>query len=236
MPWLGYFALINSVDTFVFLDDVQMSYRSWQRRNFIKGPDGAKRISISVLHAHRRKNLNQVKISNHTTLDGLMKTLLGCMGHTKNFDCIRDIFIKAFLNCNGRLSLLNEIIIKETCEVLNIKPRFINSSDLSVNQTNKGYRLLEICKLLNCDKYISPIGSMSYLKHENPFEKSHIKLRFLNFESPVYPQKFSPFIPDLSALDAIANLDPKEVKILIEKSTKRPLTFREAFEKFHEVL
>ena len=35
IPWLGYFALIKSVDKFVFLDDVQFDKRSWQQRNYI---------------------------------------------------------------------------------------------------------------------------------------------------------------------------------------------------------
>ena len=35
LPWLGYFQLINSVDKFVFLDDVQYSKGSWHNRNQI---------------------------------------------------------------------------------------------------------------------------------------------------------------------------------------------------------
>ena len=35
LPWIGYFNLINNVDTFVFLDDVEFSHQSWQHRNKI---------------------------------------------------------------------------------------------------------------------------------------------------------------------------------------------------------
>ena len=36
LPWQGYLALINYVDEFIILDDVQFDKRSWQQRNKIK--------------------------------------------------------------------------------------------------------------------------------------------------------------------------------------------------------
>jgi hypothetical protein len=36
LPWAGYFGLLDFVDEFVFLDDVQFNKRSWQQRNNIK--------------------------------------------------------------------------------------------------------------------------------------------------------------------------------------------------------
>ena len=42
LPWAGYFALMDSVDTFVILDSVQFSKRSWQQRNQIKTESGPK--------------------------------------------------------------------------------------------------------------------------------------------------------------------------------------------------
>ena len=36
LPWCGYFGLLNYVDEFVILDNVQFQKRSWQQRNQIK--------------------------------------------------------------------------------------------------------------------------------------------------------------------------------------------------------
>ena len=33
LPWVGYFDLIDQVDTFVFLNDVQFQKQTWQHRN-----------------------------------------------------------------------------------------------------------------------------------------------------------------------------------------------------------
>ena len=35
IPWRGYFDLINSVDEFIFFDEVQFTRRDWRNRNKI---------------------------------------------------------------------------------------------------------------------------------------------------------------------------------------------------------
>ena len=35
LPWQGYFALIDYVDEFVFLENIQFNKRSWQQKNKI---------------------------------------------------------------------------------------------------------------------------------------------------------------------------------------------------------
>ena len=37
LPYVGFFALMDYVDEFVFLDNVQFDKRSWQQRNYLKG-------------------------------------------------------------------------------------------------------------------------------------------------------------------------------------------------------
>ena len=53
IPWCGYFALLDFVDFFVFLDSVQFAKRSWQQRNQIKTLDGPKWLSIPVISSGR---------------------------------------------------------------------------------------------------------------------------------------------------------------------------------------
>ena len=48
MPWIGYFGMMEIVDTMVILDDVQFDKRSWQQRNKIKTESGARWITIPV--------------------------------------------------------------------------------------------------------------------------------------------------------------------------------------------
>jgi hypothetical protein len=41
MPWLGYFELLDYVDVWVSLDNVQLSRGSFVLRNRVRRPDGA---------------------------------------------------------------------------------------------------------------------------------------------------------------------------------------------------
>src|SRR5579864_5457599 len=53
LPWLGYLDLIDQVDTFVLLDNVQFEKQSWQQRNRIKTPTGLQWLTVPVIFKGR---------------------------------------------------------------------------------------------------------------------------------------------------------------------------------------
>ena len=48
IPWAGYFKLIESVDKFIFLDNVQYTRRDWRNRNTIKINNKKRWLTIPV--------------------------------------------------------------------------------------------------------------------------------------------------------------------------------------------
>src|SRR5579875_99675 len=46
IPWKGYFDIINDVDEFIFLDDVQYTVRDWRTRNRIKTANGSMWLTV----------------------------------------------------------------------------------------------------------------------------------------------------------------------------------------------
>ncbi len=56
LPWIGYFDLIDSADTFVFLDNVKLEKSSWQVRNRIRSAQGELMLSAPVLTPQGRLN------------------------------------------------------------------------------------------------------------------------------------------------------------------------------------
>ena len=80
LPWLGYFALIGSVDHFVFLDDVQFSKQSWQSRNRIKGPNGPVMLSLGISRAKSKPVIADVELA-QTGFEGkLIASVKGALG------------------------------------------------------------------------------------------------------------------------------------------------------------
>jgi hypothetical protein len=56
-PWIGYFDLIDQVESFVFYDDVQLVKRSWQVRNRIKSANGELFLTIPIKKNKTRDEL-----------------------------------------------------------------------------------------------------------------------------------------------------------------------------------
>src|SRR5437763_12750528 len=48
LPWLGYFEMIAASDLYVVFDHVQFESKSWQQRNFLKGPNGKVLLTIPI--------------------------------------------------------------------------------------------------------------------------------------------------------------------------------------------
>lgn len=65
LPWIGYFALMDAVDHFVFLDHVQFEKRSWQQRNQIKTAHGALLLTVPV-NASRESTIDTVMTAGKT--------------------------------------------------------------------------------------------------------------------------------------------------------------------------
>lgn len=53
IPWKGYFDMINLVDEFIILDEVQYTRRDWRNRNKIKTQNGL----LWILHCLTKKTL-----------------------------------------------------------------------------------------------------------------------------------------------------------------------------------
>ena len=57
LPYEGYFHLIDNVDKFIFLDNIQFDKRSWQQRNWLLIGKKEKLVSIPVISKNRFNQL-----------------------------------------------------------------------------------------------------------------------------------------------------------------------------------
>jgi hypothetical protein len=108
-------------------------------------------------------------------------------------------------------------LLKKVFDWLDIKTEIILESELDVTGTSSK-RLLNICKKLGADTYISGIGGKTYLD-EKLFEKNKIILKYQNYNPIRYLQHMSKsFIPNLSIIDLLANVGSKSGKLLKENN------------------
>lgn len=69
MPYIGYFQMINAVDSFVFYDDVNFINRGWVNRNRILVNNESSYITIPLLKASQHKLINEIEINHDKNLD-----------------------------------------------------------------------------------------------------------------------------------------------------------------------
>lgn len=203
LPYMGFFKKIQSVDTFVFLDDVQYSRSDWDNRNKIRTPEGSMWLTLPILNKSG-KLLNQIEIDN--SKDWLYKhkaaikfNYESCPYFDLYWEDIQNILDKSYT----KLIDLNISLINYFISVLNIDTKTIFSSELNI-QSAGSQKLLEICSSLKADTYLSGELGQNYLD-EKIFENENIKIIYEKFEHPIYRQKYSEFVPNMSIIDLLFN-------------------------------
>jgi len=216
LPWIGYFSLIDQSDVFVFLDNVEFSKQSWQQRNRIKTANGAQWLTVPVMHKDSNMYLNNVRIKNNSNyVKKHIKSIKQNYQKTPYFDKYFDDLSKIISNANNFLIELNIELIKWICSCLKINTKFIRSSSIRFNeQDEKVEKLVEICKKVNADQYLSPEGSKEYIDENNIFEKNNIMLVYHFYKHPRYKQLYGEFIPYMSCIDLLFNEGEESLKLI----------------------
>ena len=207
-PYPGFFHKLSLADVFVIMDDVQYDKR-FTNRNTILDPHGPLRLTVPINKAQKFSPNMLVEINNDMPWreDHLTK-ILGSYSNAPYFYLYRDYFENLYKQEWKMLFELDFETTKKTMEWLGVNIPIIKESELNVKgESNE--RLVNVCKSLGADTYVSGTGAKAYLD-EKLFEKNNIKVEFQNYAQTPYPQKFSKiFIPHLSIIDMLANVDPE---------------------------
>lgn len=202
-PWLRYFAKIASADYFVIYDDVQYQKNGWIHRTKI-----------------RAQNEFLLTIPVHSNSHSLIKDVLTVDNHWKKKH-IRSIemayrsspffndhygqVVELIQEAGNNIAEINIATIRYVIQVLGLNVNVIRSSNLNAS-SSKTTRLINICKELNCDTYLSGKYAMEQYINIREFENAKIRLTWGEFLSAPYSQnKYKNFVSDLSIIDLLMN-------------------------------
>lgn len=217
-PWLGYFQLIDVVDVFVFLDDVQFDKRSWQQRN---------RISVNgnfswLTAPTKTSGLYTQKILDVRFIEDVnwRKKHLATINHNYSksiyFREVMPVIQDIYNQDTESLAEFNIFALKAVCSFLQIKSCFLRSSNMEI-RAKKSEKILSICKNLDATEYFAGASSRNYLDHTK-FQKHGISLQYQKFRRP--SQSNPEFNP--SIIDYLFSTSKKEIRdmLKIQEPTK----------------
>ena len=214
LPWIGYFALMKSVDVFIILDSVQFSKRSWQQRNQIKTESGVKWLTVPVISKGKKDQLiADVKIDYSSKFPESHINMIE-QNYRKSpfFGDFSEVFFSVLRERHEYLSHLSINLILLIRELLDIKTKIKYSSDF-LTQGSKDELLAELCEHVGATEYISPPGSKVYLDDSDAFSKRNIPVKYFNYKYTNYPQLHGEFIQYMSVIDLLFNYGPQCKKI-----------------------
>lgn len=195
------------------MDNTQYD-KKFTNRNKIIVPSGTIWITVPIKKEHKFLLNNLVEINNDLDWKkNHWQKIHHSYENAKFFNLYKDYFDSLYKKDWNFLFELNYKTLTKTIEWLGLKIEIIKESELNVKGTSTE-RLVNICKSVGADTYVSGIGGKEYM-NEEIFKRNKIKLEYQKFLHPQYPQHFSKiFIPNLSIIDLLVNVGPDSLELL----------------------
>ena len=216
-PWPGYFGLLDFVDQFIFLDDVQFDKRSWQQRNYIYLNNKNFLLTLPVISKGKlHQKIKDVKINNKEDKKKIIKIIYNAYCKKKYFNKYYPLIEKSLFNSGDNLININIDLIQSIMADLGITTKLNYSSKMSISKIKKKEELIfEICKLSNATKYITTIGAKKYLNNLQHVPDTDIEIKYFNMGN----LNIKDSNQHLSVIDLLFNKGPETLN-LIRKNLK----------------
>ena len=208
LPYPGFFNKIYKSDVFIIYDTAQYVKNRWDNRNRIRSNEREIFLTIPI----RKKDssfrpFHEVLLPQDENWEKThMKTII--MNY-KKADCFEDYWpdIKKIYEQKWEYLVdLNICFIKYFIKNLGISVKVFRSSELSIdNKLDSTGKLISMVKAVNGSEYLSGPSGGNYF-NQDMFSEYQIKLSIQKYTCPVYKQRQSDFIPNLSTMDMLLNV------------------------------
>jgi hypothetical protein len=216
-PFPGFFYKAHLADRLVILDDVQFpNATTWITRNRFKGHQGMLWMTIPVWRKGRSlQKIRDVRICH----EGLwaykhVHSFMTAYKRAPFFSDHADFIEGLFSARHEPLLDFNMEIIQYLLRELDIDTELILQSELGVD-SNGMQVLVDLCVACETDRLLIQKAAQAHVDVAI-LKGAGIQVEFFRYESPVYPQLWGSFVPNLSAFDLLFNCGPKSHDILMK--------------------
>jgi hypothetical protein len=220
-PYIGYFQLVNAVETFIFLDDVSFIKQGWINRNriLINGEPGWIIFPCQKISSY--KSIKDTKLlGNESWKNKELRKIELAYRRAPFFGEVMPLLEKCFFCGHDDIASFASFGVIEVMNYLGTKPQFMWTSETFGETLELGgaERLIAILRQNNAEMYVNPIGGKSIYSRDE-FERAGIELRFLKSDETIQYRQFREdnFVPWLSIIDVLMFNERKAVRSLLSK-------------------
>lgn len=204
--------MVRDADILVYLDDVQFTRRDWRNRNVIAGGREPKWMTIPLKNSGNYHSLiHEMTVSDQRWWESHLSLIESTYFSQKFFSSFITEIKSVYQNLEGidSLASINRRVNEWIFSALEITTSVRDSREFP-SQLKKSERLVEICKFVGADEYVSGPAAKAYLD-ETLFEANSIKVRWIDYSK--LPPIEVPQLPEqeLSILHFFATMERSKV-------------------------
>ncbi len=221
-PYLGYWQLMNAVDEYLIIDDVNFIKNGYINRNRILVNGEVFNFGISVRKASQNRLICEHETClNEEAADKLLATLQSSYARApyfkETYEHVKEVIEYGLTDKGRNLADFLDNANRLTAKALGITtPIYRTSKDLSYDRSNKKEHLVAaICKERRATEYYNAIGGES-IYCQKFFRERGITLRFLKTDEDLtYKQFRDEFVPNLSIIDVMMFNNKEQIQKLL---------------------
>ncbi len=228
LPWLGYFDQMLRVDAFLVADEMPFSSSGWTHRNRVKGPEGARWLTLPA-RAARGARICDVALAPGAPwarkhLRALHHLYAGAPAARESLDALE----KVLRPDADRLAAVSIASLRFLAERLGVGTPILVSSELRLEaryrerfpgEPGPTHRVVAYLEALGADELLEGETGRGYFDVAL-FASFGLRVRFHRYAHPEYPQLHGPFMSHLSALDLLLNVGPDTAARLVRDGAR----------------
>ncbi|KVL10575.1 WbqC family protein [Burkholderia sp. MSMB1826] len=219
-PYIGYFQLMASVDTFVVFDDVSFINRGWINRNRINVNGAAHMITMPLRQASQNRLICDIDVADDANWrPRILRTIHQSYARSPHFSRVFPIIERILMHDARNLAdfLVHGLIALR--DHLRLDTHIVATSRRYENASLKAQaRIIDIGRQERAAVYVNPVGGQD-LYDPDAFAAAGLQLKFLTPDLAPYTSVRGPFIPALSIIDVLMCNDDSAIDQLLTGAT-----------------
>lgn len=218
-PWLGMLEQMRLSDVIVHYDDVQFSKGGFTNRVQVKTATGIRWMTVPLRNLKLGAPIDTVQFAPAPIWrDKHLALLAQSFGTTPHgeraLDLARDVYGQKHSDI-GHLARASMLALGNYFGVLEGKP-VLDVRELSIGGSGSS-RVLDVVRAVGGTTYITGHGGRNYLNHR-AFDEAGIRVEYMQYEHPPYPQGWGEFTSYVTGLDLVANMGVEGLERISSRS------------------